>query len=134
MANEVYPKAKEGMLTGDVDVMGETVRLQMFDDDVVYDETDEFLSNVTGTAVGAAVEITNKDVANGQFTGDTSAFTPPNGHTVIALIVFIDTGLASSSRVLAFLDTKDDTTPISIPTTGGSMLLHWVDPYFSIGG
>lgn len=134
MANAVYPKAKAAMLSGAVNVMGSTVRIQMFDDDVVYDATDEFLSNVTGTALGSAIEITSKDVASGQFTGSIGAFTPPDGGTVIALIVFIDTGSAATSRVLAWIDTKGDTTAIDIPTTGGSMLLHWYDPFFSIGG
>lgn len=134
MANEVYPKAKEAMLSGNVDVLTGTVRIQMFDDDVVYDATDEFLDDVVGTAVGSAVAITSKDVTSGEFTGSIGAFTPPNGFTVEALIIYIDTGVASTSRLLAFIDTKADTTPISILTTGGSMLLHWTDPFFSIGG
>lgn len=134
MANEVYPKAKAAALSGAVNVLSSTVRIQMFDDDVEYDATDEFLDDVVGTALGSAIEITGKDVTSGQFTGSIGAFTPPNGGTVIALIVFVDTGVASTSRLLAWLDTKDDTTPISIPTTGGSMLLHWNDPFFSIGG
>lgn len=134
MANEVYPKAKAAMLSGDVDVLVSTVRIQMFDDDVVYDATDDFLDDVVGTAVGSAIEITSKDVTSGQFTGSIGAFTPPNGFTVTALIVFVDTGVASTSRLLAWLDTKADTTPISIPTTGGAMLLHWYDPFLSIGG
>lgn len=134
MANVVYPKAKAAMLSGGVNVMSSTVRIQMFDEDVEYDATDEFLDDVVGTAVGSAVEITSKDVASGRFTGSIGSFTPPNGFTVIALIVFVDTGVASTSRLLAWLDTKGDTTPISIPTTGGTMLLHWTDPFFSIGG
>lgn len=134
MATVVYPKAKAAMLSPGIDLLASTVRIQMFDDDVVYDATDEFLSNVTGTALGAAVEITSKDVTSGQFTGSIGAFTPPLGGTVVALIIFIDTGVAGTSRVLAWLDTKADTTPLSIPTTGASMLLHWTDPFFSIGG
>lgn len=134
MANAVYPKAKAAMLSGAVNVVSSTVRIQMYDDDVVYDATDEFLSNVTGTALGTAVEITAKDVTSGQFTGSIGSFTPPGGGTIIALIVFIDTGVASTSRVLAWIDTKADTTPISIPTTGDPMLLHWTDPFLSIGG
>jgi hypothetical protein len=134
MANAVYPKAKEAMLTGDVDLIAETVRLQMFDDDVVYDATDEFLDDVAGTALGAAVEITAKDVTNGQFTGTNGSFTPTAGATVSALVVFIDSGSEATSRVLAYLDTKGDTAPIAIVTTGDPMLLHWTDPYLSIGG
>lgn len=134
MANEVYPKAKEAMLTGGVNVMSSTVKIQMLDDDAVYDATDEFFDDVVGTSLGAAVAITGKDVTSGQFTGTIGSFTPPGGGTVIALIVFIDTGTPSTSRLLAWLDTKGDTSPISIPTTGDAMLLHWDDPFFSIGG
>lgn len=134
MANAVYPKAKEALLSDDVDVLVDTVRIQMFDDDAVYNDTDEFLDDVVGTALGSAIEITGKDNADGRFTGTVGAFTPPGGGTVIALVVFIDTGVPSTSRVLAWIDTKGDTSAISITTTGAPMLLHWTDPFFSIGG
>lgn len=134
MANTVYPKAKAAMMSGNVNLLGSTVRIQMYDDDVVYDATDEFLSNVTGTPLGSAVEITGKDVTSGQFTGTIGSFNPPAGGTVIAMIVFIDTGSSATSRVIGWLDTKEDSTPISLPTTGDAMLLHWIDPFVSIGG
>jgi hypothetical protein len=134
MANQVYPKAKEGMLTGDIDVIAGTVKIQMFDSDVYYDPALEFFDEMPGTAVGAAVTITAKDITDGRFTGAIGSFTPPNGFVVIALVVFIDTGTPATSRLLAYIDTKGDTIPITITTNGSAMLLHWNDPFFSIGG
>lgn len=132
--NPVYPKAKEGFLAAAIDVPGDTIKLQAYDDDVVYDDTDEFIDDVTGTAVGAAVELTGKAITDGQVTGDVGAFGWAAGATITALVVYQDTGVAATSRVIAFLDEKADGTPISIPTTGDSILLHWLDPIFSIGG
>lgn len=134
MSNTVYPEAKESLLSGDIDLLVSTISIQMYDDDAIYDAADVFVSDVTGTQVGPAVDITGKAVTNGQFTGSVGTFTPPGGATVIALIVHVNTGSDATSRVLAWLDTKADTTPISIPTTGGSIVLHWNDPFLSIGG
>ncbi len=130
MANVVYPKGKEAMLTAAVDVISETIYIQMMDDNAIYDATDDIIGDVTGTLLGSPVEITSKDFTSGQFTGSVGSFTPPLGGTVIALIIYIN----SSGQLLAWLDSKADTAPISIETTGGSILLHWDEPFFSIGG
>jgi hypothetical protein len=136
MANTVYPLAKEGFMSEDIDLLVDTISIQMFADDSVYDATDEFLSDVTGTQVGSPVTITSKDVTDGQFTSTTPSllFTPPGGFTVTTLVIYVNTGSDATSRVLSWIDTKGDTTPISMVTTGDSINLHWDDPFLSIGG
>lgn len=134
MANEVYPKAKEAMLSGDVDLLSSTVRLQMYADDAEYDATDQFLDDVVGTKLGAAVAINSKDVSNGQFTGSNGVFSPPDGQTVSSIVVYIDSGSDATSRLLAWLDTKADTTALTFTSTGVPVQPFWNDPYFSIGG
>lgn len=121
-------------MTADIDLLGSTVSVQMYDEDVVFDDTDEFLSHVSGTKVGAPVDITSKTIDDGQFRGSIATFTPTSGFTVTTLIVYVNTGSDASSRVLAWLDTKADTAPISFETTGDPLNLHWNDPFLSIGG
>jgi hypothetical protein len=135
VSNALYPKAKAAMLSGAVDLLTSTVRIQMFGTDAVYDATDEFLSDVVGTDWGSPVTINTKDVTSGEFTGTNGAFNIPEGAEIAALIIYIDTGVASTSRLLAWIDTKSDTSAFVFTSTGQPVQPYWNDdPYFSIGG
>lgn len=134
MSTFVYPELKEALGLELVHLVTDTIRIQAYDSDVVEDDTDVFLADVVGTAVGSPVEVTSRDFTLGQFTGDVGQFFWPGGHTVTALIVYQDTGVAATSRLCAWLGDKADTTPLAIVTAGVLLQLHWNDPIFSIGG
>lgn len=134
MANVVYPKAKKAFLDGNVNLLSNTISVQAYEEDLEYDPDDEFLSHLSGTAVGSAVNITSKDTTDGLFTGTVGPFTLPSGFIVTTFIIYVNTGSAGTSRLLAWIDTMGDTSPILIPTSGSVVNVNWVDPFFSIGG
>lgn len=134
MANATYPKAKEAMLSGNVDLLSSTIKIQMLGTDGVYDATDTFLSDLVGTKLGAPATIGSKDVALGKFTGVNGTVSVPESQWVAAAVIYIDTGSSATSRLLAWIDTKSDTTAFSFISTGQPVQPVWNDPYFSIGG
>lgn len=134
MPNSVYPKAKAAWLDADTDMLVATIRMQAYDG-AVYNAADDFLNDVAGTKVGAAVTLTGKATTSGKFTATVPTFTWPNGHTVTALLVYDEGGGTDATRrLLGFIDRRGDSSPLSVPTNGGTAVLTWTGPILSIGG
>lgn len=104
MASVIYPKAKEAALAGGLNMAAGTVRAALVDTGVyTYSGAHEFLSSLTGV-VGTAVTLANKTLVNGVFDADDVTFTNVSGATVEAVVIYVDTGVAGTSRLVAFID------------------------------
>lgn len=127
MANAIYPKFKEALLDGSVniDVNDGTVKVALIDTaDEAYNAADTFLSDVTGAGiVGTAQTIANTTVANGLFDGDNVTFPAVTGDQCEALIIYIDTGTPTTSRLVAFIDTG--VTGLPVTPNGGDIVVTW---------
>jgi hypothetical protein len=92
--------------------------------DEAYNAADEFLSDVTGAGiVGTAQTIANTTVASGLFDGDDVTFTAVSGDPCEALLIYIDTGNAATSRLVAFIDTGVTNLPVT--PNGGNIAIAW---------
>lgn len=99
-----------------------TVKAALVDTGVyTYSAAHEFYSSVSGV-VGAPVEITAKTFTNGYFDGADVTFTAVSGSPAEALIVFIDTGTASTSRLIAYIDTA---TGLPVTPNGSDITVSW---------
>lgn len=122
MANAIYPKWKEAILQGSSNsALTGSVKAMLIDlADYTYDSTDEFLSDIAGASIvatsGAAA---GKTYTNGLFDAGNVAFTAVTGDVSEALILFIDTGVAGTSRVVAFYDTG--VTGLPVTPNGGDI-------------
>lgn len=134
MSNSRYPLGLKALLDGDIDLLVSTVSMQMYSGAAVYDAAHDFLNDVAGTKQGAAVAVTAKTTTGGLFDGTVGSFNPPAAVTVIALVLYVDTGVDSTSRLVAWIDTKADGTALSIASDGSVFNLNWNGPIFSIGG
>jgi hypothetical protein len=127
MANAIYPKFKAALLdaSANVDINDGTVKVALIDTaDEAYNAADEFLSDVTGAGiVGTAQTIANTTVASGLFDGDDVTFTAVSGDPCEALLIYIDTGNAATSRLVAFIDTGVTNLPVT--PNGGNIALAW---------
>ena len=125
MANAIYPKYKEALLdaTANVDLKDGTVKVALVDTGVyTYNAAHDFYDDVTGV-VGTPQAIANKTVTNGVFDGDNVTYTTVTGATVEALIIYVDTGNAATSRLVAYIDTS--VTGLPVTPNGGDISITW---------
>jgi hypothetical protein len=125
MANAIYPKYKQSLLAGDANISLTTgsVRVALVDTNVYsYNAAHDFLNDVTGiTATSAALG--TKTVTDGTFAAGSATFTSVTGNQSEALVIYIDTGVAATSRLVAFLDTS--ITGLPVTPNGGDITVSW---------
>jgi len=126
MANAIYPLYKQALLdaSANVDLNDSTVKVALIDTGVYpYNGAHEFFSSVSGV-VGTPQTINNTTVTNGLFDGDNVTYTAVPGTTSVeALLIYIDTGTAATSRLVAWLDTS--VTGLPVTTNGGDITITW---------
>lgn len=109
MANALYGKGREKFLNADIDWSVDTIKAILVDTALytVSIDVHEFLSDVAaGARVGTAVTLGTKtatlgvaDAADISFTGLSSA------PTIEALVLYKDTGVETTSALIAYIDT-----------------------------
>lgn len=125
MANLIYPKYKEALLGGlsNIDLDGGTVKAALIDTGTyTYNAAHDFYNDVSGV-VGTPQTIANTTVTNGLFDGDNVTFSAVSGNSVEALIIYIDTGNAATSRLVAYIDTGVGGLPVT--PNGGDIVTTW---------
>lgn len=120
MANALYDAGREGFLGGDIDWDADTIKCILVDTAAytVNLFAHDFIDDVAiGARVGTAVILSSKtkdtgvaDAADVSFTGLVGA------PSIEALIIFKDTGVESTSRLIAYIDTASG-LPVSAGAT-----------------
>jgi hypothetical protein len=117
MASTWYPKFKEALLnqSANSNPSSGNVKVALIDTaDEAYNAADVFLSDVTGAGIVATSgNLTTKTFTNGVFDADDITFTSVTGDQSEALIVYIDTGTSSTSRLMLFIDTASAGLPVT---------------------
>lgn len=125
MANALYPKYKEASIQASANSsLTGTVKAVLIDTaSYTYSAAHEFYSSASAGAVGTPQTINTKTYTNGTFDGDNVTFTALTGATCEAIIVFIDTGTAATSRLVAYFDTGVTNLPVT--PNGGDVTITW---------
>lgn len=108
MANSLYGKGREGFLAGDIDWDADVIKYMLVDaaDYVVAIDTHQFLSDVPAIArVAIGPALTAKTTALGVADAADFAFTAVSGDPAEAMVIFQDTGVETTSRLIAYIDT-----------------------------
>jgi hypothetical protein len=124
MANAIYPKWKEAVIQASSNSsLGGTVKAALVDTGTyTYSAAHEFLSSLSGQ-VGTDQTLGTKTFTNGTFDAANSTWTAVSGATVEAIVIYIDTGVAGTSRLVAFLDTGYSGLPVT--PNGGDITVTW---------
>ncbi len=125
MSNAIYPKYKEALLdaAANVDLNDGTVKVALVDTGTyTYNAAHDFYNDLSGV-VGTPQTIANTTVTNGTFDGDDVTFTTVTGNSVEALVIYIDTGDAATSRLVAYIDTS--VTGLPVQPNGGDITISW---------
>jgi hypothetical protein len=73
--------------------------------------------------VGTPQTIGSKTFTNGVFDGADVTFTAVTGSSVEALIIYVDTGVAATSPLVAYIDTS--VTGLPVTPNGGNIAITW---------
>lgn len=130
MANTLYPKWKEAIIQGTAAAsLGGTVKAVLVDTGAyTYNAAHQYLGiSVTGTA-GTAQTIGTKTYTDGLFKGANVTFTAvptgtSTGTALEAIIIYIDTGTANTSPLVAYFDTG--VTGLPVTPNGGDITISW---------
>lgn len=124
MANALYGKGKEKLLTAAINLSTDTIRAAILSS--AYSQnlaTDEFLSAISASVLNTAQVLGTKTITLGVFDAADITFTAVTaGATCKAIVIYKDTGLASTSALLAFIDTI---TGFPLATNGGDITIAW---------
>lgn len=124
MANTLYPNFKQAAYDGTGINLGTAdVRVILVDlADYAYSAAHTFLSDVPALARVAVAALTGESWTGGVF--DAADLTVPGvtGDQFESLILYIDTGVEGTSRLIAYYDTA---TGLPITPNGGGVDITW---------
>lgn len=133
MANALFTKFKElllnpgtlGTTSGDaVDLMDDTIKVALVDHGVVtpLPGTHDFYDDISTAVVGTPQTLGTKAITGGVFDAADVTFTSVTGATCESLVIYKDTGTASTSPLIAFIDTA---TGLPVTPGGGDITITW---------
>lgn len=93
MASAIYPKAKEAMLKGEINLLTDTIVAYLVDTaDYTYSSTHEVLTDLTVAGRVSNVTISSgKSVTNGLFDADNVVFSSVSGDGSEAIVIYDST-------------------------------------------
>jgi hypothetical protein len=126
MANAIFPKWKEQLLqfTANNNLSSGTVKVALIDTGTyTYSATHQFWSSASSASIGTPQTLGSKTFTDGVFDAADVTFTSVTGNSVEALIIYIDTGTAATSPLVAFIDTS--VTGLPVTPNGGDIAITW---------
>ncbi|GMV82106.1 MAG: bacteriophage protein [Planctomycetota bacterium] len=125
MANAMYDKGREGFLDGSIDWDTDTIKTVLLDaadytpDLAAHDNLDDVPA---GARVGTPQTLTGKTKTNGVADADDVTFPTVTGDPCEYQLIYKDTGVESTSRLIALIDTA---TGLPITPNGGDIITQW---------
>jgi hypothetical protein len=124
MANAFYPKYLENLLEADIDIPVDNIKIVLVDlGAYTYSAAHEFLSDIpVGARIATSGNLANKTITSGVVDADNVTFSAVTGASVEAYVVYQDTGVAATSRLIIFVDAA---TGLPVTPNGGDITLTW---------
>lgn len=123
--NTIYTKAKEKLLTGQINWLSDTIKVALVDSAAYTPNpsTDEFLAGITSGAIVATSDpLAGKSATQGIADADDLTIAGVTGSQFEYLVIYKDTGSASTSPLICLIDTA---TNLPFTPTGGSLTLQF---------
>lgn len=125
MANALYAKAKEALLGADLDLVTDNIKVVLVDtaDYTPNVATDDSLADIpAGARIATSANLSGKSITDGVFDADDVTFSSVVGDEAEALVIYKDTGVESTSTLIAYIDTG---TGLPITPNSGNIILQW---------
>ena len=125
MGNRLYGKAKQGLFSGDIDVLANQLKILFVDSS--YSpllSSDEFVSDVLTTSIKhRSNQLTNVTNTNGVLDADDLAVSDYPGDAFKALVIYQSSGNDATSRLIAYIE---DSVGLPFPGTNSTIPLSIV--------
>lgn len=121
--NALYDKGREGFLGADIAWDTDNIKCVLVDLGVYTADlaNHEFLSDVSGV-VATSPNLTSKTIAAGVADAADVLLTSVSGNESEAVVIFQDTTIAATSRLIAYVDTA---TGLPVTPNGGDITIQW---------
>ena len=131
MANALYGKGKEKMLSAAINFLTDTLKVALVENTYPQSLTaDEFYNDISTYVLGTPQTLGTKSVTLGVFDAADVTYTAvTTGDTCEAVVIYKDTGVAGTSPLLAYIDTI---TGFPLATNGGDITVQWDSGSFKI--
>ena len=123
--NVMYDNARQSFLDGQISWSQNTIRAVLIDTTqyIVDLANNQWLSEIpSGAVVATSGPLANKTIAAGVAGADPVTFTGVSGPLCEAIVLFRDTGVASTSRLIAYLT---QATGLPVQPNGGNIVVSW---------
>ena len=125
MANALYGLGREKFLDGSIAILTDNIKCVLVDTATytVSIDVDEFLDDIpVGERVATSGNMGTKTATLGVFDAADITFSAVSGDVSEALVIYKDTGVASTSPLIAYIDTA---TGLPVTPNGGDITVTW---------
>jgi hypothetical protein len=124
MANALFDSGRNGFLTGLIDWDTDVIKAVLVNHAVHVPSlsADVFLSDLGASIVATSSALTTPVGAAGVADCDDVTFLAVTGAICSSVVLFKDTGVAATSRLIAYMDTA---TNLPVTPNGGSITVQW---------
>jgi hypothetical protein len=132
MANAIYGLGRESFLKGEISWSADNIKTVLVDsaDYTVNLATDQFLSAIAaGGRVATSANLASKTTVAGSADAADVTFSAVTGDISEALVIYQDTGVEGTSRLIAYIDTA---TGLPVTPNGGDIQVQWSAPIFTL--
>lgn len=117
MANALYPKYKQAIISGGANVNLSTgnVKAVLVDTGLyTYSASDQYLSAIAvGARTATTANLSGKTVVDGVFDSNDPFFAAVTGNQSEAVVIYVDSGSAATSPLIAYFDTGVTGLPVT---------------------
>jgi predicted signal transduction protein with EAL and GGDEF domain len=122
MANALYDFGREGFLASDIDWDADSIKVALVDATYVRNlATHDFHDDLTGI-VATSGNLASKTVAAGVADAADVTLSAVSGATITQLVIYQDTGVSATSRLIANIDTA---TGLPLVPNGGDITVSF---------
>lgn len=124
MANRIFPKGKQNIGTGNIDLDTDDIRVMLVLSTYVYDAADEFLADLGAVDNGRSAALAGPSFTNGVFDATDTSLLATGASASNALIYFKHTGADATARLIAYEDTPASGLPFT-PSAGQTVNIQF---------
>jgi hypothetical protein len=132
MANVIYDLGRESFLKGEISWDADNIVTVLVDlaDYTANVATDQFITSVpAGARVAVSGNLASKTTTNGAADAADVTFSSVTGDISEALVIYQNTGVEGTSRLIAYIDTA---TGLPVTPNGGDIQVQWSAPIFTL--